>query len=142
MAPRYSMANLLLLLATIVYALDRVPAEAGIRGIARPALAAMGVVAAVVAIQLVVSTDNGLNRAEMSQTSMVLGDRLIVNLGQIPPAEVLCYAIAGIETYTGEVGDNGAVVEAQQDHLSELSPGANQTYKAEGLPRLSACPSR
>ena len=141
LAPRYTMANLLLLLAIAIYVLGRVPAGAGLRGPARSALAVIGVLAAVIAIQLAVSTDNGLNRAETSKESTILGDRLIVNWNHIPHGQALCYAFA-VETYAGESGDSEALVEAQADHLSELSPGPDQIYKVEGLPKLSECRSQ
>jgi hypothetical protein len=141
LAPRYTMANLLLFLAIIVYALGRVPATSLLHSHSRAPLVVSGVLAAVISIQLAVSTDDGLKGAHTSMDSMVLGDRLIVNRDQIPHNEELCYALAGIETYTGEVGDNEALTQAQADHLSELSPGPAQTYRAEGLPKLSECRS-
>jgi hypothetical protein len=141
LAPRYTMANLLLLLAIIVYVLRQLPAKAEFHSNSRAPFVVVGALAVVISIQLVVSTDNGLNSAQTSRGSMVLGDRLIVNRNQIPHGEELCYALYGIEKYAGEVGDNEAVAEAQGDRLSELASGPDQTYEAEGLPKLSECRS-
>jgi hypothetical protein len=143
LAPRYTMANLLLLLAIIVYALRHLgsPDKARLRQSSRARLAIFGILTVVIASQFVLSTHNGLNRAQASKESMVLGNRIIVNQVRIPHDEEGCYAFAGIETYTGEVGDNAALMQARADHLSELSFGPDQVYKAEGLPKLSACGS-
>ena len=135
------MANLLLLLVIIVYVLRQLPAKAEFHSNSRAPLVVVGALAVVISIQLVMSTDNGLNSAQTSQGSMVLGDRLIVNRDQIPHGKELCYALYGIEKYAGEVCDNEALVEAREDRLGELSPGPDQTYKAEGLPKLSECQS-
>ena len=108
LAPRYTMANLLLLLAIIVYAIEHleIPAAPALHSRSRPALVMVGALAVVIAIQLAVSTDNGLNSAQTFRNSMVLGDRLIVNRDQIPHGEEECYTFDGIGTYTGEFGDD------------------------------------
>jgi hypothetical protein len=143
LAPRYTMANLLLFLTILVYGLGHLggPSKVVLHSGSRARLFVIGILAVVTSIQLVVSTDNGLNRAETSNESVMLGDRIVVNQDQIPHGEELCYALAGIETYTGEVGDNEALVEAQEDRLSEFSPGPYETYRAEGLPKISQCQS-
>ena len=101
------MANLLLLLAIIVWAIEHLenPAASALHSRSRPALVMVGALAVVIAIQPAVSTGNGLNSAQTFRNSMVLGDRLVVNRDQIPHEEEECYTFAGIGTYTGEFGD-------------------------------------
>jgi len=137
------MANLLLLLAIIIYALGYLgkPAKSALHSRSRDRLVVTGVLVLVISIQLVVSTDNGLHRAETFKGTMILGDRIVVNQDRVPPGEVQCYTYAGIETYTGEIGDPEAIAEAQQDGLSEFSPGPYETHRAEGLPRIPQCRS-
>jgi hypothetical protein len=140
-APRYTMANLLIPLAILVYALAHqharpsVTSPASYLPIGRAHKLIVGGLACFLTIQFVSATANGLSQASTSQQSMRIGARLVVNRDRIPEAKQGCFAFA-IEEYAGEVGDTQALAQAQDDHLSMFSAGPYEIYRAEGLPRV------
>lgn len=140
-APRYTMANLFIPLAILVYALAR--HDAGASGTAHHSSRQIGVAqklivggaACFLAIQVVSATGNGLSQARASQQAMRIGARLVVNRDRFPHAKQGCFDFA-IVKYAGEVGDPQALVQAQEDRLSMFADGPYQIYRAEGLPRV------
>ena len=130
-APRYTMANLFIPLAILVYALAR--HDAGASGTAHHSSRQIGVAqklivggaACFLAIQVVSATGNGLSQARASQQAMRIGARLVVNRDRFPHAKQGCFDFA-IVKYAWEVGDPQALVQAQEDRLSMFADGPYQ----------------
>ena len=141
LAPRYTMANLMIPIAIVSYALSRVATLAEVRGGAAPwphvtvaRKLGIGALVCFVLIQVIVSTRSGIARASESRASMIIGSRLVVN-DNLAPADRRCYAFA-VEEYAGEVGDPLALAQAREDQLGPFSRGLYHLYRAGGPPSV------
>ena len=131
---RYTMANLLILLAIVCYAWKHVRAHV-------PAAVGLGFVV----LLAVVSTNAGLASANSTDRDLTTGARLVVNLDRVSASEQGCYVLNGVLPYllppilsVGYVGFR----EARQDHLSVFSPTLYRLYRTRGLPSISRCTRR
>jgi len=121
---RYTMPNLLILLAVVAYAWAHTKWK--------------WVVAALVACQLVVATASGLTSSSAIDQHLVTGARFAVNLDKIPTAGAECYRTVGFFDYVyvaAGVNPDRDVALARSDHLSEFS----DSQKYRGFPAIPAC---
>jgi hypothetical protein len=127
---RYTMPNVLVLVAVISYGYVHVRSE-WMRAVAMVGIASFFALTVV----------SGLNSARAYNHTLQTGARLIVNRGQVPTSKQGCFDLWG---YFVDVGllptpqPLSFVSEAQADHLGAFgTPYA--TYRAEGLPEISQC---
>ena len=134
---RYTMANVVILVAIVTYAWARDPLTRSLR---TRILTVGGI--ALLAVQLALATSSGISDARTIDHDLAIGSRLVVNLNQVPVEEHACYALYGVLVYlypTPGVFRYIGFTEAQRDHLSVFSPDLLKTYRAEGLPIIPQC---
>ena len=133
---RYTMPNLLLLVAIVIYVWAHLPKlhmADGLRLIGCAALIALFVV------QGVAGTMEGLSQSFSERQEAAA--RIVVNLDRVPPSEKPCYV-----DYAVSSGWSKFVLPwielARREHLSVFQPESKRRYRAEGLPLLSSSEER
>jgi hypothetical protein len=117
---RYTMPNLIILVAIVSYACAHLNR------------AWMFSVLALVAVQFALTTDSGLASASALDRNLTDSARLAVNFDRVPAKESFCYAILAEFAYQDP--EPGYFAIARTDHLSEFSSSRIQKYRAAGLP--------
>ena len=124
----YTMPNILIVVAIVAYAcahLDR--------------SWMLAVLAALVAVQLAVTTDSGLAGARVQERANTIRARIVVNFDRILPKEQICYASISVYGADGLATGFKYLELAKKDGLGEFSPGPFGQYRAEGLPAIPQC---
>jgi len=122
---RYTMPNVLLLVAILIYAWAHVPKW---HSSSRIRLVGFGTLAALVLVQSVFGNVQGISNGRNWYLSNVSLGRIIANLDQVPIRERSCYE------HIGEGGfDNLYYQLAMRDHLSIFEPGTERLFRAKGL---------
>lgn len=138
---RYTMANLLILIAIVTYAWALIqPGSDWVHG--RPVQVAVAVGVVFLAIQVSVATSSGLAQAKAFDQRLTTADRLVVNLDAIPVQASGCYSFYGIFAYLYPVPNSlrfAGFAEAREDQLGAFAPGLVERYRAEGLPDIPQC---
>lgn len=144
LAGRYTMANLLIPLALVSFALARLPTVRTLRPIRvesrstrTEAWLLLSLVFGLIVAQSVVATVYGFHQANNDRQSLLIANRIIVNRSLIPRSKQLCYALV-VYGDSGEIGDKG-LNDVERDHLSMFSTGPYEKYRSEGLPRSVHC---
>ncbi len=135
LASRYTMANLLMVLGIVLFALPRLPRWPRVRGLSpspiRTAVAVMLVV--VLVAQIASGAKYGLDNGRATYGQRVTGARLAVNLSDIPAAAR--GPLASRYLYLPYPSIPVFVTIARQDGLGPFAPGPYQHYRALGPPR-------
>jgi len=131
----YTMGNVLLLVALLSYAWDRMRAQAG-----RTAMkVVIGAVTAVFVFQVVTSIDNGISQAGASVQILRTGGRLDANLDRVPVQDRLCYGVTALFTYGQPSLSNAYLAKLRHQRLTIFAPGPYSLYRSQGLPILAGC---
>jgi len=132
---RYSMPNLILVVAIVIYAWAHAPKfqkRFGLR------LVGFGVLIAFLVVQCVAGTAEGISDGHLFYQEHVTSARIVVNLNEIAPSELGCY-IQYAETTGWYPGVLPWFELAKQDHLSIFQDISERQYRAEGLPLVPHC---
>lgn len=141
-ANRYVMANLVLLIAIVMYALAHIPALL-VRRPTRSAQQWLGWVALVVMtvfliLQATVASQFGLTRAPAIHSGMQQSARFFINLDRIPEQDLACERYVVVFPQAGALPSFwGNFRIASQDQLGQFEPAAARSYRTEGPPPLA-----
>jgi len=122
---RYTMPNVLLLVAIVIYAWAHVPkwhSSSGIRFVG------FGTLAALLLVQSVFGNVQGISNGRNWYLSNVSLGRIIANLDQVPIRERSCYESVGESGFASSYYQL-----AMRDHLSVFEPGTERLFRAKGL---------
>jgi hypothetical protein len=136
----YTMPNILVLLAVIMYFWAR-PPRFVVHNSASAWAAGCGV-GVLLVLQVAMSVNLGVEGARDFDRRVETGARLVVNLDRIPAAEKGCYEVYGEFVYllfAPNVSTYPAFGEARRDRLTVFSPTLYRIYRAEGLPEIPQC---
>ena len=130
---RYTMSNLLLVVALVAYCL-RIAFVSGTSA-RRYTLAALVVA---LTVQIVVSSNFGISQAGASQRMLATEARLETTTDLVPASEQLCYHVASL--FDGVPNLSATFVDGLERHqLTIFAPGPYHFYRSKGLPNLSEC---
>jgi hypothetical protein len=133
---RYSMFNLLLLLAIVIVAWDRISADALIGHVRAIAI---GIILIVLCLQVGISADYGLTRAATSQRDLRTEARLATTTDLVISKERLCYAAVGLFAFGLPPLGGPLVSELEHHRLTIFSPARYRYFRSMGLPELPEC---
>lgn len=128
---RYTMPNVLLLVAIVIYIWAHVPKlhiSSGIR------LVGFGILAGLLLVQSVFGTVQGISNGRNWYLFNVSLGRVIANLDQVPIGELHCYQSFGDSGFA-----NVYYQLAMRDHLSVFEPNTERLFRAKGLAVQSQC---
>ena len=128
---RYTMPNVLLIVAIVIYGWAHVPKW---HNSSRIRFVGFGTLAALLLVQSVFGNVQGISNGRNWYMFNVSLGRIIVNLDQVPIRERPCYQ------YVGESGFANLYYQiAMRDHLGIFEPGTDHLYRAKGLQVLPGC---
>ena len=134
---RYTMPNLLLLVAIVSFALKRLPPAHTSHSVLSRAWKTAILLAGSIFIvgQIVASTMFGVSKGATFKQEFVASARLTVNLDHIPRSEWGCYELFGTFPNVYLVSDLPPLLGlAKRDQLGPFASGPERTYLAEGAP--------
>ena len=133
---RYTMPNLILLVGLVIFAWDHMP-----RLTARFRLIGSGVLTALLLVQCIAGTVEGISNGRNSHATQEVNARILVNLDQVPQSEKPCYVdVAVFPGWYQFVMPKYRL--AKQDQLSVFQPASERHYRTESLPVLAECAKR
>ena len=128
---RYTMPNVLLLVAIVMFAWAHVPKW---HSSSRIRLVGFGALAALLLVQSLFGNVQGFSNGRTWSIFSVSLGRVIANLDQVPSQQRSCYE------YFGESGFGSSYYQvAMRNHLSIFEPGTYHLYRAEGLQVPPGC---
>jgi len=127
---RYTMANVLIVVAIVSYSWVHVPE--------RKWAAVSGLLA--LSVLFGVTTASGIASAESFENTLHIGARLVVNRNTVPNVARGCYSLYGFFIYVDPVPviESPLFNEAQEERLGAFG-APYRTYRAEGLPYIRQC---
>ena len=135
-AGRYSMPNVIVLVAIVMFAFAHVRRP---HFAPRLVLAGFGALMALVAFQCIVGTAEGITDGRGFHQNLETSARIVVNLDEVPLAEKACY-VARAETANWFPLVAPWYWVAERDHLTVFSStNALRRYRSEGPPVLPEC---
>jgi hypothetical protein len=132
LASRYTMANLLLVLGVLLFALPRLPRVLDTPPPPARQVLAVAALATILIVQIAVGTVGGLDGAQSTLATEKTGARIAVNLPAIP-------AVARSQLVRERVFPNyplwvAFATIARHDQLAEFAPGPYRYYRTLGPP--------
>jgi hypothetical protein len=126
---RYTMPNVLLLVAIVIYVWEHAP-RFSISGGLR--LVGYGALVALLLAQSVFATVDGISNGRIWHQANENSARIVVNFDRVPPSQRACYS--NIAVLPGWLSFWGPwYVLARRNQLSAFEPGTERLYRAEGL---------
>ena len=136
LSPRYTMANLLLLVGIAAYfvslGLSPENLHTANSSANRTRLGVTIVLALIMLAQIGVSTKNGLESARNQKAAMTMTDRVTVNLQEMPVRQRFRYV--KVYVFPSLPAVESFIKEAREDQLSVFAPGVVKTYEKAGPP--------
>jgi hypothetical protein len=135
LASRYTMANLLLLMGVILFALQRLEMWRQARTFSTSPLRVAGIAIVAVALvaQIALSARYGIENAQATRDQRILGARIAVNLSAIPVAARSQMATTYLFARYADFPIYFTL--ARQDELGAFASGPYQHYRTLGAPR-------
>lgn len=144
--PEYTLPQVMLLSGIVIYLWGHRATQLSVGDGWRRDPLAIGyvVLCAFLAVQLALSANFGFEEGANIERLASSTGRLVVNLSQIPPAQVGCYESGYLTDFTvppklEESLIRPLIVLARADQLSMFNPGAYEAFRAEGPPSLPEC---
>ena len=124
---RYTMGNLLLLIAIVTFGWRKLPKPAA------PGLVVL------VALQLAFATSFGFSQAGNLKATLQTEARIAYNTDLVPANERFCYGLNALFRYTLPVLSPSFINDLKKQQLTIFSPGPFLVYRAEGPPIVRSC---
>lgn len=136
LASRYTMSNLLLVVAVLIYGFRHVSFDAGKSS---KGLAVAAGMAAFLVVQVVSATSYGMSQGAALKQELTIEARLAATTNLVPPKERLCYGVSGLFDYGLPIFKESLVDQLKHQRLTIFAPGPFESYRSDGLPRLAQC---
>jgi hypothetical protein len=135
LASRYTMSNLVLVVAILIYGIRYLSFEAG-RVTKQLVMAGVSIF---LVVQVVTATSYGMSQGAALKRELSTEARLAATTNLVPPKEKLCYGVIGLFDYGLPILRGSLVDQLKHQRLSIFAPGAYRTYRSEGRPTLFQC---
>jgi hypothetical protein len=136
MLSRYTMGNILLVLALFLHAWRRLRTKT-LQPTTRRAL--FLAVAALVVVQVASASNFGISQATASKRHVRASARLAATIDLAPSKDRLCYSVAGLLAYGVPYLTPTFEAEIKRDGLTIFASGPYRALRSQGLPVLNAC---
>jgi len=135
LSPRYTMANLLVLIGVVIFAWEYLQRASGARHGARSAMArraGFALLGIFLIVQVVDGTAYGISTGRTTRQNRLLDARIVVNLDRIPGSEQ--QPLAASYVFPNVTALQPFLQEARGDDLSVFAPGPYRFYRLQGPP--------
>ena len=136
LASRYTMSNLLLLVAILIYGFRYFSYDVG--AIVKRSIVALAALIFLI-VQVISSTNYGMSQGAVLKRELTVEARLAATTSEVPANERLCYEVTGLFDYGLPILRESLVAQLKRQHLSIFAPGPYRAYRADGPPVLTQC---